>query len=173
MRDLLYAPWRHNYVTGKESVHDRTGLKADGCVFCQQFAESEDGKHFILRRFSRCAIMLNRYPYNPGHVMILPFVHKPELHDLEADVRREMMEVLSLSMPVIQEAINCQGFNVGINLGLAGGGGIPSHLHIHVLPRWQGDTNFLELINNTKVISSQLEQTFADLQPGFAALVQP
>lgn len=146
---------------------DRLKKTSADCVFCKQFAQDNDEQNFIIKRFAYCAVILNLYPYNAGHVMILPYEHKAELHDLDAQVRTEIMEVLTTVMPVVTKALDTQGFNVGINLGLAGGGGIPSHLHVHVLPRWRGDTNFLETIGNTKVISSDLAQTYKTLKKAF------
>jgi len=170
MRKLLYAPWRHDYVTSGDEVAkhiDKTKVVGADCVFCQQFAQDNDEKNFIVKRFTHCAVLLNLYPYNAGHVMILPLEHKAQLHDLRHEVRAEIMEVLTTVMPVVERAMDAQGFNVGINLGIAGGGGIPSHLHVHVLPRWRGDTNFLETLSNTKVVSSALEQTYQKLKKAF------
>jgi ATP adenylyltransferase len=175
MRKLLYAPWRHDYVTKGSAGAcpvDTTSKKSVDCVFCKQFAEDNDEQNFIVKRFMHCALILNRFPYNAGHMMILPFAHKAELHDLDVDVRSEIMEVLTTVMPVVEKSMEAQGFNVGINLGLAGGGGIPAHLHVHVLPRWRGDTNFLETIGNTKVVSSALEQTYQTLKKAFDEIVK-
>lgn len=165
---LLYAPWRHDYVNGK--VEKPQGPLKNDCIFCHQFAQDDDEKYFIIKRFTHTAIMLNFYPYNAGHIMILPFEHKGELPDLSPAIRTELMEVTSLSLPIITKALDAQGFNIGINLGAAGGGGIPQHLHIHVLPRWKGDTNFLEAFAETRLISSDMNNVYALLREGFAKI---
>ncbi len=165
----LYAPWRQDYVTGMTGKSDKKNKTKDDCVFCSQFKiVEEDDKHFIIKRFKYCVVMMNYYPYNAGHLMILPFEHKGDLSELSASVRAEMMEALNICVQVIGKVMNAEGFNIGINLGVAGGGGIPSHLHIHVLPRWKGDTNFLETIGQTKLISSDFVRVFKDLKEGFS-----
>jgi len=111
--------------------------------------------------------MMNLYPYSVGHVMVLPYAHKPDLIELDVDVRAEMMDVVTLATHVMTEVLHAKGFNIGINLGIAGGGGIPSHVHIHVLPRWRGDTNFLETIGQVKLLSGDFEKTFQVLKAGF------
>lgn len=163
----LYAPWRHDYVTKVNHADKKKDNSEQSCVFCQQFQAQDDDKYFIIKRFTHCAAMMNYYPYNVGHLMILPYAHKADLSDLTPGVRAEMMEAVTISIVVMKKVLVTQGFNVGINLGIAGGGGIPSHLHIHVLPRWQGDTNFLETIGQTKLISANFMKTFQDLKDGF------
>jgi ATP adenylyltransferase len=114
--------------------------------------------------------MMNYYPYNAGHLMVLPYAHHGLLTDFTPEVRADMMEALAVCQTVIGAVLKPEGFNIGINLGIAGGGGIPSHLHIHILPRWRGDTNFLEIIGETKLISADFVKTFNDLKAGFAKL---
>lgn len=166
--NLLYAPWRHDYVNG--NIKKNSEPLKNNCVFCHQFAQSDDKKYYIIKRFERTVVMLNYYPYNAGHIMVLPFEHKANLPDLDAQTRAELMEVTSASLPVIEKALDAQGFNIGINLGEAGGGGIPSHLHIHILPRWKGDTNFLESIGSARLISSDLDKTYELLHQGFSSI---
>lgn len=160
----LYAPWRQKYVTTMTGNGGKKKLPKNDCVFCQQIADNDDDKSFIIKRFKHCVIMMNRYPYNAGHLLILPLTHHAELDDLTPATRAEMMEVLTAAIPVLGKVLGAEGFNVGINLGIAGGGGIPSHLHIHLLPRWRGDTNFLETLGQTKVISSDIVEVFKDLK---------
>lgn len=166
----LYAPWRHDYVTKSSDDFKQKGIARDKneCVFCTQFQADDDEKHFIIKRFKHCAVMMNFYPYNTGHVMVLPFEHVGDLCQLAPEVRSEMMEAVSLSTNILTDVLHCEGFNIGINLGIAGGGGIPSHVHIHILPRWRGDTNFLETLGQTKLVSADLFKTFANLKAGFA-----
>lgn len=165
---LLYAPWRHDYVNNK--VEKPQGPLKNDCIFCHQFAQNNDEKYFIIKRFSHTAVMLNFYPYNAGHIMILPYEHQGDLTALSPQVRAELMEVTSISLPIIEKALDAQGFNVGVNLGNAGGGGIPQHLHIHVLPRWKGDTNFLEAFAETRLISSDMNKVYQMLHEGFASI---
>ncbi|MBD3273412.1 HIT domain-containing protein [Candidatus Dependentiae bacterium] len=164
--DKLYAPWRHDYVTGTARKKDKPKLKND-CIFCQQFEEDDDKKNLIIKRYKHCTIMLNRYPYNAGHLLILPLEHKGELEDLSKDVREELMELINNSIEILKKVLKPQGFNVGLNIGSAGGGGIPSHLHFHVLPRWNGDTNYLTTIGEVKVISSDFYKIYDDLKKEF------
>ena len=166
----LYAPWRHDYVTKKEP---RPNNLKNNCVFCQSFAEDNDAKNLILKRLPNSVIMMNYYPYNAGHIMILPLEHKPSLEEIPAHVRCEMMEATTASAILLQNALHCQGMNIGINLGIAGGGGIPSHLHIHLLPRWQGDTNFLATLGETTLICSDFQVLYDLLKDQFAALTLP
>lgn len=165
----LYAPWRHDYVTGMTNKGDKTKLTPKECVFCRQIQADDDDKNFIIKRFQHCVVIMNHYPYNIGHVMVLPYEHKGELYDLTPEVRADMMEAVNTSIQVAGKVLKTEGFNVGINLGIAGGGGIPSHLHIHVLPRWQGDTNFLETVGEVKLQSADFVQTFKNLKAGFVA----
>lgn len=164
--DKLYAPWRNDYVTGTARNKDKSKLK-NACVFCHQFEQNEDRKYFILKRYKGCAVMLNAYPYNAGHLLVLPLEHEGELENLDSDTRNELMELVNLSIKVLKKILKPQGFNVGLNIGSAGGGGIPSHLHFHVLPRWNGDTNYLSTIGDTKVICSDFYKIYNDLKKEF------
>ncbi len=162
----LYAPWRSDYVTGTAHKEKKDKLKND-CVFCAAFTENNDEKNFILKRFKHCIVMLNLYPYNAGHLLILPIDHKGELHELSTEIRNELMETINLSINALTKVLKPQGFNVGLNLGIAGGGGIPSHLHFHILPRWNGDTNYLATLGEVKVVSSDLFKIYKDLKNEF------
>lgn len=164
--DKLYAPWRHNYVIDTARKKNKKKLK-NGCVFCHQFDENNDKKYLIIKRYKNCAVMLNAYPYNAGHLLILPFKHKGELEDLDNDTRQELMKLINLSIKILKKIIKPQGFNVGLNMGYAGGGGIPSHLHFHVLPRWNGDTNYLTTIADSKVICSDFYKIYDTLKVEF------
>jgi ATP adenylyltransferase len=164
--EKLYAPWRSDYVTGTVHKEKREKLKND-CVFCTAFQENNDEKYFILKRYKHCIVMLNAYPYNAGHLLILPIEHKGELDDLSINTRNELMDIINLSINALTKILKPQGFNVGLNLGIAGGGGIPSHLHFHILPRWSGDTNYLATIGEVKVVSSDLFKIYKDLKKEF------
>ncbi|MFH0898143.1 MAG: HIT domain-containing protein [bacterium] len=161
----LYAPWRHDYVTGKEKK-DSKNLK-NNCVFCDQFAQNNDEKYFILKRLQHCVVIMNYYPYNAGHVMILPYQHLEYLDQVPQEARAEMMEATTMATSAIKKALNCEGFNVGINLGAAGGGGLREHLHIHVLPRWKGDTNFLSTLVDTTLVCTDMQEVYTALKKEF------
>lgn len=163
----IYAPWRNQYVT--KTVKEKTNEErlTNDCVFCHQLSQNQDEKHFILKRFKHTFIMMNLYPYNGGHLMVLPMAHKATLEECTPEERCELIEGVHLSINILKKELNPQGFNVGLNMGTAGGGGVPTHLHFHVLPRWEGDTNFLPLLSDTKAISTDLNEVFAMLKKHF------
>lgn len=148
-----------------------SGDRADagGCVFCDHLAEDDEAAH-ILQRGSLAFVVLNAFPYNTGHLMVAPLRHAGDLVELTADERRELMELTSRSIEIVREVMRAEGFNTGMNLGAAGGAGIPGHLHMHVVPRWDGDTNFMPIVGETKVLPEMLADTYAKLRPAFAAL---
>ncbi|MBD3231522.1 HIT domain-containing protein [Candidatus Dependentiae bacterium] len=155
----IYAPWRHKYVSKTTRSGDRKKQKKD-CVFCYKFKSNEDKKNLILKRYNNSVIIMNLHPYNAGHLMVLPCEHKAELSDLSSKVRSELINVVNIAIEALKKTMNPDGFNVGINLGMAGGGGLPSHLHFHVLPRWTGDTNFLATLDDTKIICSDFDEIY-------------
>ncbi|MPZ68332.1 MAG: HIT domain-containing protein [Actinobacteria bacterium] len=159
--DRLWSPWRSEYVTGTSSPED------DGCVFCDHLAAGDDRETHILWRGKHVFVLLNAYPYNSGHVMIAPLRHVGDLNEMSHQERAELMDATNRSVGIITEAMNPGGFNVGMNLGPAGGAGIPGHLHMHVVPRWGGDTNFMTTIGETKVLPTMLADTDAKLRPLF------
>jgi len=158
--DRLWAPWRYEYLVAPDP---------DECVLCTIPADSghTDQEMLITARFELCYVLMNLYPYNPGHLMIVPYEHQSRLQELPAEVHTEMMQVAGLSVDVLTEAMSAQGFNIGFNLGRAGGAGIIDHLHLHVVPRWVGDTNFMPVLGETRVLSDDLWETCARLQPVF------
>ena len=127
----------------------------------------EDEKRFVLRRFKHCFVMLNLYPYNAGHLLIVPYLHEGQLSGLSSEARFELAELTMLSSQILRDELNAQGINIGMNLGRAAGAGIPSHVHQHVLPRWEGDTNFLATLADTKQISFDLHEIYKKLRPAF------
>lgn len=167
--DRLYAPWRDSYVA---DVHDgkTSNASKEDCVFCKQLRANDDASYRILRRFEHHFIIMNAYPYNSGHLLVLPNEHQANLEDLSLESRAELMELVTHSTRIVKEVLKCNGVNIGLNLGKAAGAGIPAHLHMHVLPRWAGDTNFLPLIGNTKQIGRDLDQVYQELMPAFQAL---
>lgn len=166
---LLYAPWRSDYSANTaHTKNDNT--PADACIFCVQLAQQDDAKHLIIRRFTYAVVMMNLYPYNAGHLMILPYAHQAFLHHVDQYTRGEIMELTMHSVTILTTVLGAQGVNVGLNFGKAAGAGIPSHLHMHVLPRWIGDTNFLPVLSETKQISFDLRELYEKLAPAFQAI---
>jgi len=158
----LYAPWRAAYVTNPRK-------RPRSCIFCVYKTKDQDVDHYILKRGTHNYIMMNLYPYNTGHVLIIPYRHTGKLYLLSSVVRTEMMELVALSTHIIQEALNAEGINVGLNLGkAAAGGSVPHHLHMHVLPRWTGDTNFLVPLADVKQVSHPINDIYKILQNAFA-----
>lgn len=159
----MWAPWRMRYVS--TSPADRPA----GCVFCDLPAQADDAATYILRRGRSAYVIMNLYPYNNGHLMVVPYTHEARLPALDAVVVNEMMELTQASQKVVQEAMHPQGFNLGMNQGRAAGAGIEEHLHLHIVPRWIGDTNFMPAIGNTRVMPQHLDETYALLRKGFDA----
>jgi ATP adenylyltransferase len=139
----------------------------DGCIFCHKFNCSDDEEH-ILYRGRSCYVTLNRYPYSNGHLMVIPYIHVCSLEDLDEPALSEMMQVVNMSLAVLREAYAPQGFNVGVNLGRAAGAGIADHVHMHIVPRWVADTNFMPVVGNTRVIPELLDDAYLRLKPIFA-----
>jgi len=163
----LYAPWRSSYARAIVSNAKREDTSQNACVFCTQFKESNDYAHGIVRRFNHTAIMLNKYPYNAGHLMILPLVHVATLVQLTVSARQEIIELASHAQQIVTDVLGADGVNVGINFGKAAGAGIPAHMHVHVLPRFAGDTNFMPTLCNTKTVSFDLGSIYTELKPAF------
>ena len=160
--NYLYAPWRDDY---SKLVH--TNSNASPCVFCTQFNEQNDAKNWIIKRFEHTVVMLNKYPYNAGHILVLPHAHGGDLAAVDVSVRTELMEVATITMQALKKILNPPAFNFGINMGKESGGSVTDHLHIHVLPRWAGDTNFLPTCSNTKVISVEMRELYEKLKKLF------
>lgn len=148
----LWSPWRMRYVTNAE--------KPGTCVFCDAAQEKDDKLNFVVRRGKDAYVILNRYPYTSGHLMIVPNQHVPSIEDLSPEVRAEMMELVNTSIGVLRRVYQPDGFNVGINMGEAAGAGIAEHAHIHIVPRWAGDTSFISTVGETRVIPEELNMTF-------------
>ncbi len=164
--NYLYAPWRGKYITKKAGHSGDTSIEKP-CVFCAKLSENQDEQNFILRRFKYNAVILNLYPYNAGHLMVIPLEHKKRLSELDLAARQEFIELTSQSIAILEADLGADGINAGLNLGKAAGAGIPSHLHMHVIPRWAGDTNFMPIIAETKPISLDLNLVYQDLKPFF------
>lgn len=165
MKDL-YAPWRSPY-SGSIDEAKQEQANPNECVFCIHSHAQDDEQYFILKRYKYCYAVLNKYPYNAGHLMVIPFAHVKDLQSLEQEGRYEIMDAVNSCIQIIQKELKCHGINVGLNLGKASGAGIPGHIHMHILPRWEGDTNFLPTLANTKVISFDLKEIYELLKPAF------
>jgi ATP adenylyltransferase len=148
----------------------QTGDEDGGCIFCDHLAEGDDEQARILHRARAAFVILNAFPYNTGHLMIAPLRHVGELEELSDEERHALMDLTTDAVAIIAEAMKPQGFNIGINLGEVAGAGIPGHLHVHVVPRWGGDTNFMPVVGETKVLPEMLADTYKKLRPGFDAL---
>ncbi len=146
----LWSPWRMSYIESH---------KQDGCVFCQALEQEDGPENLIVTRGKTSFVILNRYPYTSGHIMVLPYVHVPTLDELKAASRTEMIELVSKGTQVLQSIYKPEGFNVGINIGEAAGAGIEEH--IHIVPRWIGDTNFMSAVGETRILPEDLKNTYS------------
>ena len=155
----LWSPWRMEYIENHN--------KEEGCVFCNAQAREDGAENLIAFRGEHAYVILNRYPYTSGHLMVIPFEHVPNLEELDAPTRAEMMELTNRCTTVLKGIYRPQGFNVGMNIGEAAGAGIAGHVHIHIVPRWKGDTNFMSSVGETRVLPEALEVTFERIKKGF------
>ena len=151
--DRLWAPWRIQYLTGE--------AHAEGCVFCAMLAARQDRKNFIFARSAHCFAGLNLYPYNNGHSLILPYRHVDDLSCLSPEEGLDLLDLLNQTKARLAGVLKPDGFNLGLNLGRAAGAGSPGHVHMHIVPRWQGDVNFMPIVNGTRVISQSLRALYA------------
>ncbi|MCZ6864790.1 MAG: HIT domain-containing protein [Candidatus Dadabacteria bacterium] len=149
----LWAPWRIEYITGG---------KKEGCIFCDKPKEGNDKKNLILYKGETSFIIMNRYPYSNGHLLAVPYRHINNMSELDHKERLELMNLTTKCIEILK-VMNPDGFNIGMNLGTAGGAGIDDHLHFHIVPRWNGDTNFMPLIADVKVMPEYLEDTYETL----------
>ena len=157
-RDYIWAPWRLKYVT------DASKDSEDECIFCTKPAEDDDVENLIVRRGESCFVILNLYPYTNGHLMIAPFEHVGRIQDIPAETTTEMMALSQQAISVLQAKYEPHEFNVGFNQGRVAGAGVEHHIHMHVVPRWGGDTNFMPVLADTRVMPQTLEQTYEALK---------
>ncbi len=160
---LLWAPWRIEYILAPK--------EEEGCFICKGVGEPENDECLVIYVGEKALVVLNKYPYNPGHLMVAPKRHVASLVDLDKDERGELMELLSLAVEVLKTEMDPGGFNIGINMGKAAGAGLEDHLHVHVVPRWNGDTNFMPVLAQVKVIPEHIEETHRKLKKAFAKAV--
>ncbi len=162
--DRLYTPWRFDYIKGASG--EKTGF-GDSCVFCALPARGDDEGSFILHRAERNFVILNIYPYTSGHLMVVPFEHTADLPALAKETADEMTDLSRRAVAILGEVYHPHGFNLGMNLGQAAGAGVSDHLHLHVLPRWAGDANFMTTVGETRVIPEDLRTTYDKLRGRF------
>jgi len=158
--EQLWAPWRLAFVAAARAAGPN-----DDCFICQGLAEQDDRRNLILLRTPRSVVVLNRFPYNNGHLLVGPRAHKGKLSELDSSETLETMETLNRMIELLQEVMRPDGFNIGVNLGPAAGAGLPGHLHWHLVPRWNGDTNFMPVLADTKIIVQSLEALYDLLAP--------
>lgn len=156
--EQIWAPWRIEYIRGG---------KPDGCILCEKPKENNDVVNYILYRGEKNFVMLNAYPYNPGHLMVAPYRHVAGLDGLTEEERHEHVDMVSRSIEVLREVFNPGGFNIGVNMGRIAGAGIDDHVHTHIVPRWQGDTNCMPVISDVRVIPEALAETYEKLEGKF------
>jgi ATP adenylyltransferase len=153
--EQIWAPWRIEYIE-----NPREG----GCILCQKPKEGNDEANFILYRGQHNFVILNAFPYNPGHLMVAPYQHTANLQDLTHEKIIEHFEIIKKGLELLKVTLKPAGFNIGLNIGKVAGAGIEGHLHTHIVPRWQGDTNFMPVLSDTKVISEGLAATYRKLK---------
>jgi ATP adenylyltransferase len=160
--ERIWAPWRLEYV--KDAAKDVD----DECIFCVTADEGDDEAALIVHRGDRCFVILNKYPYTNGHLMVAPFEHVATIQGLDAETATELMSLAQQSISILERKYEPHGFNVGFNQGRVAGAGVEYHIHMHVVPRWGGDTNFMPVLADTRVMPQSLEQTYEGLRGEFA-----
>jgi len=156
--ERIWAPWRIRYIQME---------KSGGCVLCEKPGEDDDIMNYILYRGKKNFIILNSYPYNPGHLMVAPYRHVAGLDGLAEEERNEHFEIVSRSIKVLRQVFDPGGFNIGVNMGKVAGTGIDDHVHTHIVPRWQGDTNFMPVLSDVRVLPEALSDTYDKLKGKF------
>jgi ATP adenylyltransferase len=159
--ERLWAPWRMQYIGSKPKP---------GCLFERVIEHPDDeDAQLVVWRPPGAIVLLNKFPYNPGHTLVAPHAHKPSLEDLDDDETTDLMRAVRRTITVLKQTMRPDAFNVGVNIGREAGAGIPEHVHFHVVPRWNGDTNFMAVIDDVRIINEALDQTAAKLRQAFAA----
>lgn len=155
---MLWAPWRMRYILSD---------KVQGCIFCELPKQDRDRENLILYRSSHNFVIMNRYPYNNGHIMVVPYTHTPTLDDLNDETLLDFMKVTQLAVKSIRKAFMPEGFNIGINIGKIAGAGMEEHVHLHMVPRWAGDTSFMTVFDEVRVIPEHILNTYDKLLAAF------
>ncbi len=160
--EQIWAPWRIEYILQAEK-----GI----CILCEKPKDDNDKSNLILYRGKSNFIILNAFPYNPGHLLVAPYRHVGQLEDLTDEESKEHLDIVKLSIKLLTKVIKPTGFNIGMNLGKVAGAGIEDHLHTHIVPRWQGDTNFMAVVSNTRVLPEALAATYSKLKDGMRGVL--
>lgn len=161
----LWSPWRMTYLLRNK---DQTG--GAGCIFCDKPAQDTDAENLIVHRGERAFVILNLYPYNNGHLMIVPYTHAPSLEQLDTPTLTEIMLLTNQALATLRAVYNPQAFNLGVNIGAAAGAGIAEHVHQHVVPRWAGDSNYMSTVAGTRVIPEDLQETYRRVREAWPKL---
>lgn len=159
----LWAPWRMEYILNEID-------KNEGCIFCDIPTKDEDKKYLIVYRSSKCYVIMNKYPYNNGHVLVVPYQHTGDFLDLDDETLLDIQKTIRKTVQVMRSILHPHAMNIGLNLGRNAGAGIDEHIHYHIVPRWDGDTNFMPVISGTKVVSESLQVTRQKLAEEFVGL---
>jgi ATP adenylyltransferase len=177
--ERLWTPWRMAYISGtSEAEQERQsgeggeggsegGGGAPGCFLCTHGGDTRDEAHFVLHRAAHGYVLLNLYPYNSGHILVAPYIHEGDLTRLSPEVGHQLFDLTQQAVAALRLEYKPDGFNVGLNLGRSAGAGLPDHLHVHVVPRWNGDTNYMPVVGQTKVLPEALDQTWRRLRRHF------
>ncbi len=158
--DKLWSPWRSKYIQSFKPGSE----KEEGCLFCRIDKEKRDRENYVLHRGKTCYTVMNLYPYNSGHLMIVPYAHAASLDELSEETRLDCINAINLGCKILGKALYPHGLNIGGNIGRVAGAGIEDHVHFHVVPRWNGDTNFMPVINEVKIISEFMDETYEKLK---------
>lgn len=159
MPEVLFAPWRYEYLVAE---------KSEGCIFCEAAESADEESGLVVYRGRRVFVLLNRYPYTNGHLMVAPFEHRARLSDTGEETLNELVATVARAEKILFESYRTDGLNIGVNLGSAAGAGVSDHYHVHVVPRWSGDTNFMTVTAGVRVVPEELSDTRRKLAPLFA-----
>ena len=162
--EIKFTPWRMAYIQNADDTAET------GCVLCSRGHDEPQPSNLVLFRGANCYVLMNLYPYNTGHLMVVPYLHSADLAQLDAPIAEELFGLTRRSVAILTDALTPHGFNIGMNLGRTAGAGIDEHLHMHIVPRWTGDANFMPIVGGTKLIPEALEDTYAKLRPRFDAV---
>ena len=167
--DKLWSPWRSKYI---DTFKPGNSSGENECLFCKIAKENRDKENFLIHRAEKCFIIMNLYPYNSGHLMIVPYKHASSLKELDTDTNLDCMKMLNLGCDILNDSIIPHGFNIGANIGRVSGAGIEDHIHFHIVPRWNGDTNFMPVFNDVKVVSEAMDATFTKLSASVSKILK-
>ncbi|ARM31096.1 HIT domain-containing protein [Prosthecochloris sp. HL-130-GSB] len=165
----MYSPWREAYM---DSFKDENKPSGSGKSVFADIPPEQDEERYVLHRGQRCFIIMNLYPYNCGHVMVIPYLQTAEFSELDDETKLEVMQLTDLSMKALDRTIRPHGFNVGANLGKVAGGSVDTHIHFHIVPRWEGDTNFMPVLGDTKVLSNDMRKLYNDLRQSITQILK-